>query len=78
MTQNICGQCDRLTRDNEGFYACEFEEGVLRGDPACEHFLPRPVEPTCDLHGKRCLTCSGCDTEAELAREHEQEQESWD
>ena len=74
-----CNDCDRLEKDKDGFYGCEFEEGVLRADPACEHFLPRPVMVgKCDLYGKGCSTCSGCDTEAELAREHEQQtQEEW-
>lgn len=73
-----CDMCERLTKDKDGFDECPFYYGGLQGKQACQHFLPRPVEPTCDLHGKRCSTCSGCDTEAELAQEHEQEQESWD
>ena len=77
---NTCNDCGRMRKNKEGFYECDFREGVLRCYPACEHFLPKqPVTSKCDIYGKSCSTCSGCDTEAELAKEHEQQQnENWE
>ena len=42
----------------------------------CEYFCPLPLDnnkPQCDLYGKACATCPGCDTEQELAEESEED-----
>jgi len=39
----------------------------------CDHYCPLDDKPQCDLYGKACATCHGCDTEQELEREENEE-----